>query len=105
MKQAFVAFALAFGLLCAAKPAKATNPPRAVADKKVGKTGISWQVSPANVVIFLDGKKVGEAGAAKFTETKPGKHAVKLVKDKDETEMDIDVHKGEVKTFTFEFTD
>lgn len=77
-----------------------------VADKKnAGKTGIEWKVAPAHVVIFLDGKKLGDAGTLKFTETKPGKHAVKLTKGGDETEMEVKVNKGEVVKFEFEFTD
>jgi hypothetical protein len=79
----------------------------AAADKKAApsKTGIQWKVAPASVTIFLDGKKVGEAGSLTFTETKPGKHAVKLTKGKDETEMEVSVKKGEVVNFEFEFTE
>jgi hypothetical protein len=76
------------------------------AEKKGGsKTGIEWKVSPAHVVIWLDGKKIGDAGSLTFTDTKPGKHAVKLTKGGDETEMEVKVNKGEVVKFEFEFTD
>ena len=47
----------------------------------------------------------GGAGSVKFTETKPGKHAVRLTKGEDETEMEVKVNKGEVIKFEFEFTD
>lgn len=75
-------------------------------DKKApSKTGIEWNVAPANVIIYLDGKKIGDAGSVKFTETKPGKHGVRLTKGDDETEMEVKVNKGEVLKFEFEFTD
>jgi PEGA domain-containing protein len=101
--RTFLGLLLGFVLLlgsayAAPKPAAEKKPPP-------NKTGISWKVAPANVIIFLDGKKVGEAGALTFTETKPGKHGVKLTKGKDETEMEVNVKKGEVVSFEFEFTE
>jgi uncharacterized membrane protein len=53
--------------------------------------------------VFLDGKKLGTAEKLKFTATKPGSHVVKLMKDKDETEMEIDVKKGQTLKFEFSF--
>jgi hypothetical protein len=91
----FTFFAILFGATAFAKPK----------DKGPAKTGIEWKVAPAHVVIFLDGKKIGEAGALTFSETKPGKHAVRLVKGGDETEMEVKVNKGEVVKFEFEFSD
>lgn len=75
------------------------------ADKKAAanKTGISWKIEPAHVVVFLDGKKLGEAGSLGFTTTGPGKHSVKLTKGDDETEMDVTVKKGEVLQVSFSF--
>lgn len=69
------------------------------------KTAIAWKVTPSNVIIYLDGKKLGAAGDLTETKTRPGKHTVKLVKGGDETEMDVKVNKGHVLTFTFEFTE
>lgn len=71
--------------------------------EKAEKTGISWEVEPASVVIILDDKKLGEAGNLKFTEAKPGKHVVKLMLGKDETEMEVNVKKGQALKFTFSF--
>lgn len=71
--------------------------------EKAEKTGISWEVEPAAVVIILDDKKLGEAGNLKFTEAKPGKHVVKLMLGKDETEMEVNVKKGQALKFTFSF--
>ncbi|MFO0723377.1 MAG: hypothetical protein U1E65_06330 [Myxococcota bacterium] len=79
------------------------EPAAPVKEEKVEKTGISWEVEPAQVVIFLDDKKVGDAGSTKFTEAKPGKHVVKLVLGKDETEMEVNVKKGQALKFTFAF--
>jgi hypothetical protein len=76
------------------------------AEKKGGsKTGIEWKVSPANVAIWLDGKKLGEAGSLTFTEAAAGKHAVKLTKGGDETEMEVKVSKGQIVKLEFAFTD
>lgn len=78
----------------------------AVAEAK-GKTstGIEWQVNPDAVIIFLDGKRVGQADKlrGKVSKTRPGKHTVKLTNGKDETEMDIQVKKGQTLKFTFVF--
>lgn len=70
-----------------------------------GKTGIAWEVQPAEVVIFLDEKKIGTAGELKFTEAKPGKHTVKLMRGKDETEMEVSVKKGQSLKFVYQFED
>lgn len=67
------------------------------------KTGINWEVEPATVVIYLDDKRLGEAGKLKFTDAKPGKHTVKLVNGKDETEAEIVVKKGQSLKFAFSF--
>lgn len=95
------AFAALLGLSGLEGLALATEP-APVADK-AEKTGINWDVQPAEVVIFLDDRRLGEAGKLKFTETKPGKHNVKLMLGKDETEADVTVKKGQTLKFTFSF--
>lgn len=70
---------------------------------KTAKTGIEWQVSPEDVEIFLDGKRVGVAKDLKFTASNPGKHTVRLLRGGDETEMEIQVTKGQVLRFSFDF--
>jgi|JI102314A2RNA_FD_contig_41_4097486_length_510_multi_2_in_0_out_0_1 hypothetical protein len=70
-----------------------------------GKTGIAWEVQPAEVVIFVDDKRIGTAGELKFTEAKPGKHTVKLMRNKDETEMEVNVKKGQAIKFVYQFED
>src|SRR5262245_22693445 len=69
-----------------------------------GKTGIEWNVVPPNVVIFLDGKKLGQAGSLTFTPATPGKHAVRMMKGGDRTETQVKVTKGQVVRFEFDFT-
>lgn len=69
------------------------------------KTGIAWEVAPSEVIIFLDDKKLGTAGDLKFTEAKPGKHTVKLMRGKDETEMEVNVKKGQALKFVYQFED
>jgi hypothetical protein len=85
--------------LIAITPATAQEPKKVSADK----TGISWEVEPPEVQIFLDDKKLGDAGKIKFTETKPGKHTVRLVLGKDETETEVSVKKGQTLKFNFSF--
>ena len=106
MKRSLILLALVGAFAASSAIAAPKRLAQPVAEKKAqSKTGIEWAVAPEHVVIFLDGKKLGEAGALKFTETKPGKHAVKLMKGGDETEMEVKVNKGEVVKFEFEFTD
>ena len=91
---------IAFSLLCILLGAMP-----ALGGKKAagGKTGIEWKVLPADVVVFLDGKKLGEAGSLGFTPASPGKHAVRLLKGGDRTETEVKVTKGQVVRFEFDF--
>jgi hypothetical protein len=83
------------------------EPSQPVAAKKEGKTGIEWAVSPSDAIVFLDGKKLGEAGKleGKVTSANPGKHSIKLVKGGDEQEMDVKVTKGQVVRVEFSFSE
>lgn len=73
--------------------------------KKAAKTGIEWQIAPASVVIYLDGKRVGTAKSAGFTRARPGKHTVRLKNGGDETELEVRVAKGQVIRVSFTFTE
>ncbi|MBI2372846.1 MAG: hypothetical protein HYV07_02485 [Deltaproteobacteria bacterium] len=99
--RSFFAAPVALGLLIGA-PMAFGGPAKPSVEKKVT-TGIEWVVAPKGVVIILDGKKIGLAGDLSVTETRPGKHEVKLVNGEDETEMDVNVEKGKVLRFEFEF--
>lgn len=76
--------------------------PTGVAADEV-KTGIEFNVKPASAKIFVDGKQIGTAGEVSFVKTKPGRHNVRLVRNGDETEIDLEVGKGQVVQFTYEF--
>ena len=91
----------------AALPTLAGPSQPASTKKAQNKTGIEWNVSPANVLVFLDGKKLGSAGdlTGKLTKADPGKHTIKLTKDGDEQEMDVKVVKGQVLRIDFEFSE
>lgn len=99
-----VLFGAALGLVAPAlaAPAQVTGvakrAPRA-------KTGIQWKITPGAVVVHLDGKALGKAQKLGFTKTKPGVHTIRLVKDGDESEMDVTVPKGQVLQFTFDFSE
>ena len=69
------------------------------------KTAIAWLVTPGSVVVYLDGKKLGRAADLKLTPAKPGRHEIRLTKGGDETELEIDVMKGQVTKFVFDFAD
>ncbi|MBK6683430.1 MAG: PEGA domain-containing protein [Deltaproteobacteria bacterium] len=97
----WLVFALSTTLMLGA-PMFAERPAIAKDAPKVS-TGIEWKVTPSAVVVYLDGKKLGEAGNLTVTETKPGKHEIKLVNGGDETEIEIKVNKGQVLQFSYDF--
>ena len=67
-------------------------------------TEIQWEVTPASVVVYLDGKRLGQAGDLKRTRTKPGRHTIRLVNGEDETELEIHLEKGRTLRFVLEFS-
>ncbi|MBI4820878.1 MAG: hypothetical protein HY791_31730 [Deltaproteobacteria bacterium] len=101
LTRTLFALPVALSLLAGGSVAVA-GPEKAPATKKAA-TGIEWVVAPKEVVIYLDGKKIGTAGDLSVTETRPGKHEVRLVHGEDETEMDVNVEKGKVLRFEFAF--
>ena len=66
---------------------------------------ITWQVQPADVVIFLDGKKVGTAKSAKPQKVKAGMHLIRLVWGKDEAEEPLQVPPNQSIEFQYVFED
>lgn len=77
--------------------------PEAVA--KGAKTGINWKITPGEVMIFLDGKRIGKADQARFTACKAGKHTVRLVKGEDETELEVKVPDKQVLELNFDLSE
>jgi hypothetical protein len=73
-------------------------------DKKSGgRTGIEWHVTPPEVVIWLDRKKLGEASSLSFTAASPGTHAVRMTRGGDRTDTQVKVTRGQVVRFEFDF--
>ena len=96
----------ALGLMVAAPTVGFAHAPVAKKEKPKSKDGIiTWKVAPENVVIFVDGKKVGPASSAKPFKTKAGMHMVKLVWGKDQAEEPMEVKAGESVEFQYTFED
>jgi hypothetical protein len=98
-------------LLSLGLPLLAGNVPSAHAAKKekkkeAAKEGIiTWKVGPADVVIYVDGKKVGTADKAMPFKAKAGMHMIRLTWGKDEVEEPINVNASESVEFQYTFED
>lgn len=69
------------------------------------KAKIQIQVSPAESVVYVDGKKRG-TGARPLTVTvAPGKHLIRVKHKKDEHQDVVVVKAGELKSFSWVFED
>ncbi len=99
--------ALSAGLVTSvqAAPPMAPAQPQPVKKGSKAPTGFRWNISPSNVEIYVDGKKLGTAKHLKVSKTKPGMHTVRLVNGEDETEFDVKVKKGQLVKLSYEFTD
>ncbi len=81
-----------------AKKGKGKAPPEQLGE-------VTWKVEPADVVISVDGKKVGPAGKAQAVKLKAGTHMVHLQWNKDEVEEPITVEAGKSIEFQYAFED
>jgi hypothetical protein len=94
---AVVVLALASGT---AAQEKKKGPPK-------GRTQITFEVTPPSAVVYVDGKKHGEAG--KLTTVgvavSAGTHAIRLVHGGDEMEADVNVKAGQSLNFRYIFED
>lgn len=77
----------------------------APAKAEANKTGIEWKVEPAEVIVHLDGKKLGKAADLKFTTTAPGRHTILLVNGGDEEELEVKVNKGQTLRVEYTFSE
>lgn len=68
-----------------------------------GPTQIAFAVSPADVVIFLDGKRLGTAERVEKVATKPGRRVVRLERKGDATEMQVVIERGKTLSFAYDF--
>lgn len=97
-----VACALGTAAASLPQPVWAAKPKKAAAPKE---GTVTWKVSPDNVVIYVDGKKIGTASKAKPSKLKAGQHIIKLVWGKDEAEEPFTVEAGKDIQFEYTFED
>lgn len=68
-------------------------------------TALVLNIKPAEVVVYLDGRKLGTADKVSTVKVKPGDHTIKLVLKKDSSEDVVTVKKGQKKVWEFDMTD
>ena len=85
---------LAVALAASPKPAPAKQ-----------ETQLVIEVKPAQVVIYLDNKKLGTAEKAYTLKVAPGDHKIRLTLNKDSSEDVVTVKKGQKQTWQFDMTD
>jgi hypothetical protein len=68
-------------------------------------TQLTIEVHPAESIIFVDGKKTGDASKARVLPVKPGKHIVKVVYKGDSHEEEVVVKADEKATWKWTFED
>jgi hypothetical protein len=68
-------------------------------------TQLVIKVKPAQVVIYLDGRKLGTAAKEYTLNLQPGEHTVRTTLKGDSSEKVIRVKKGERHVFNFDMTD
>lgn len=96
--------ALLISLLLLAPPVAASSQGSAVKAAK-GHSALKFEVAPKATVIYVDGRKKGSAGKVHKVRVKPGKHDVRLVFNKDETEFEINVQKAQEIVVKYAFED
>ncbi|MEM1022447.1 MAG: hypothetical protein AAGD10_16725 [Myxococcota bacterium] len=70
---------------------------------ETARTGVEFSVEPGSVEIQVNGKSVGRAKDVSFVKLAPGRHKVRLVRGGDEIQLELQVSKGQVVQFTYEF--
>ncbi len=100
--------ALLLSALLFSVPAQSTTPDSLQAEAVRGgkKSGtIKFEVAPKSTVIYVDGRKKGKAAKVKKVRVRAGKHDLRLVYNKDETEFEVKVQKGNVLVIKYAFED
>jgi hypothetical protein len=77
--------------------------PNSAAPKQ--ETQLVIDVKPAQVVIYLDNRKIGTASKVHTVKVEPGDHRIKLTLNKDSSEDIVTVKKGQKKVWEFDMTD
>ena len=73
------------------------------AEPKKIRTGITFEIMPSDVVIYLDGKKLGIAGKVSTVRTRPGRRRIKLTRNGDETQLEVIVKKRSLLKLQYNF--
>jgi hypothetical protein len=68
-------------------------------------TQLVIDVKPAQVVIFLDNKKVGMASKVYTLKVRPGDHVIRLTLKSDSSEEVVTLKQGQKKIWKFDMTD
>jgi hypothetical protein len=89
-----LAFMLAVAIAASPKAAPAKD-----------ETQLVISVKPAQVVIYLDSKKLGTADQVHAVKVKPGDHHIRLTLKRDSSEDVVTVKKGQKKVWEFDMTD
>ncbi|NJK88717.1 MAG: hypothetical protein HC923_04510 [Myxococcales bacterium] len=98
LRRRFATFLLG-GLLSVSWPASG-HPTPVEKPAEQPKTGLTLEVRPPEVQVFLNGKDLGTAGKLSFIETKPGMLNLRLVHGGDEVEHEIAVKKAKSSSTT-----
>ncbi len=68
-------------------------------------TQLVIDVKPAQVIIFLDNKRLGTAAKIYTLKVSPGDHQIRLTLKRDSSEEVVTVKKGQRKIWQFDMTD
>ena len=72
---------------------------------KEGPTQLTFEIEPKSTEIYVDKRKLGRADRVKVHKVRPGKHEIRLVYKKDETEFDVSVARGQSLEVKYAFED
>lgn len=85
-------------------PVDLALPSQAVVTKE-GPTQLTFEIEPKGTEIYVDKRKLGKAGKVKVLKVRPGKHEIRLVYKRDETEFDVSVARGQSLEVKYAFED
>ncbi|MBN2358972.1 MAG: hypothetical protein JXR83_05935 [Deltaproteobacteria bacterium] len=70
-----------------------------------GPTQLTFNIEPKSTEIYVDKRKLGRADRVKAHRVRPGKHEIRLVYKRDETEFDVSVARGQSLEIKYAFED
>jgi hypothetical protein len=88
-----LAFAMALAVALGAAPAKST------------KTQLKIEVKPTSAVVYVDGQRKGTGARPIVVNVTPGRHAIKVVHNRDSTTDVVSVKKGQILNWGWTFED